>query len=186
MAIRQILTTILLTSFALLIACGGGGGGSDSSGADTTTNQAPSGNTPPTQNSSLTIINGYMAIVHNQEVTNYESNLRTLLANLSAQGKLRSSEQIIGTINLVKSHTTNFLNTSIAYINSTRATYSLDKNGTIALMQNYMSIDVSRMQAAISSAYKITGLAVNSGVVSSAVTDINNAYSIAIATIQVM
>ena len=141
------LSLLVLLSFIALAGCGGGGTSVD------TGSQPPSngGNTggATAQNTSTSLISGYMTLAYQSEGTLYSNDLVTLNRQLSAQGQLSSGGAVVKVKDLKVSHINSFVNSSLAYIPDINTALLLDKAAVKAIFDKYHSSSISDMTTTV-------------------------------------
>jgi len=139
----------------------------------------------PTE-TSTSIIESYMQTARQIEIDAYNSDVVALNRNLASRGLYSSGMAIMQIKELKLTHIKKFVTDCVEYAESTRNTYLLDKPKIKLLLQKYQAVDISDTASIIDSQFTARGLLVKQDMMPSVVSDIDNAYSIALLRIDTM
>ena len=136
-------------------------------------------NQKPTESSS-SIIKSYMETAHKIEIESYKTNIVSLGRELASKGLAGSGTAIVKNKDLKLSHICNFVNVCMGYADSTKSYYILDKFSVKLLFTDYQNADITDITTIITNQYAARGLTLNETVLSSAISDIENTYKVAL------
>ncbi|MFZ3114807.1 MAG: hypothetical protein WA121_04305 [Syntrophales bacterium] len=135
---------------------------------------------------SASLIESYMDTKSKIKTECYKTDVVFLGRELASKGLAGSGSAIVRNKDLKLSHVHRFVSVCLEYIDSTKGNYSLDKPSVKALFADYKDADITDVTTTITNQYAARGLPLNQSVLSSAVTDIENTYSIALLKIDAM
>lgn len=135
---------------------------------------------------STAIITNYMSALHSQTITQFLSDEAALSSLLSSQGLYQSGAHYSQSKNDYVSHIQSCLNTSLAFIQQTSTTMSIDKNAINQLLLSYKSNDKSYALTYYSNVNWGGSPAVISTITTSINTDLDNMYTLIIQQIQIL
>lgn len=132
------------------------------------------------------IIKSYMETTHKIEIDSYKTNIVALGRELASKGLNGGGTAIARNKDLKLSHVHTFVDCCLNYIASTKENYYLDKPSVKSLLTEYKNTDISDTTTIITNQYNAKKLTINQSVLSSAISDIENAYSVALLKIDAM
>lgn len=144
----------------------------------------------PTE-TSTEIINSYMETAHKIEDELCEKATITMNENLASRGIWSSGAGIVQTKDIKLSHIKSFINNCLEYIESTQNNYLLDKPSVKLLFENYQIADMHEITESVNKQNKARGLNIKQDIIVQEImppiiSEINNAYSIALLRIDAM
>jgi hypothetical protein len=139
---------------------------------------------------STPIIESYMETAHKIEAEVYRKNVTSLNEDFASRGIWSSGLAIRPIIDAKISHTKTFINNCIKYIESTQNNYLLDKPSVKQLFKSYQTNDITEIAQIIANETEsrglLTGKAIQKEIMPPVISEINNAYDVAVLQIDAM
>jgi len=143
----------------------------------------------PTETSTA-IIESYMETAHKIEAETYNKGVVSINQNMADRGIWSSGIAVMNIRDLKLTHIKTFVNNCLEYAASTQNNYLLDKTSVKQLFENYKTTDINEITAIIENEIKsrglLTGNAMQQEIMPPVISEINNAYSVAILRIDAM
>jgi hypothetical protein len=96
-------------------------------------------------NEAADLISPYMAIKHNQEISDFEEDDGALDREMAAGGQFGSGAHVKRYIQLFSDHIQDFVNDSIQFVSQLAKTRNIDKIAIEQIFENYRDTDLSYM-----------------------------------------